>query len=221
MRQFWYLSIQSPAMSFASSWRSRLRGDSRSTSSTHAAWRRAANRNLVERRFVSRSAASRSTRMPNGAAGLEQQRLLTAGGVGAHRCLIGHCCCNADPAYHRGIVDAGSYVGFDQIGTLRRLPDEIRADNVARLVRDGFGAQVMMSMDRCCCYLGTFMFPTSAGYLAEVERLKGGRALAIPHLHVYGFSPHAVRPWSQRGGCGLNSRGQSETFFHRRPSITN
>ena len=77
--------------------------------------------------------------------GIKQQKLFADGGVGAHRCLIGHCCGNADPAYHRRVVDGGSYIGFDRIGILRLMPDETRADNLAKLVRDGFAKQVMMT----------------------------------------------------------------------------
>ena len=69
--------------------------------------------------------------------------------MGAHRCLIGHCCGNADPAYHRRVVDGGSYIGFDRIGILRLMPDETRADNLARLVRAGEADGVLVAkLDR-------------------------------------------------------------------------
>ena len=80
----------------------------------------------------------------------------------AHQCLIGHCCGNADPAYHQRVVDGGSYIGFDRIGLLRFQPDEVRADNLVRLVRNGHRAQIMMSQDRHCGWLGKFARQISA-----------------------------------------------------------
>ncbi|RUX19284.1 phosphotriesterase-related protein, partial [Mesorhizobium sp. M2A.F.Ca.ET.042.01.1.1] len=101
-----------------------------------------------ERKFVAAaSIAQKMTGVPiithttKGCAGPEQQELFAAGGVSAHRCLIGHCCANPDHAYHRRIVEGGSYIGFDQVGYNHILLDDVRADNVAKLVRDGFRAQ--------------------------------------------------------------------------------
>ncbi|MCP1909517.1 phosphotriesterase-related protein [Bradyrhizobium elkanii] len=124
------------------------------------------------------------THTTDGCAGPEQQELFAAGGVAAHRCLIGHCCCNVDPAYHRRIVDAGSYIGFDQIGMFYYRPDEVRADNLAKLVRDGFRAQIIMSMDRLCGRLGKFNFHLTAEYIAKMEYLKS-QGLYQAHTYVF------------------------------------
>src|SRR5690606_2524829 len=70
------------------------------------------------------------THTENGACGPEQQDVFEGRGVELHRCLIGHCCGNADPDYHRRIVERGAYIGFDRIGSIARQPDEVRADNV-------------------------------------------------------------------------------------------
>ncbi|WP_179298292.1 phosphotriesterase family protein [Mesorhizobium carmichaelinearum] len=136
------------------------------------------------------------THTEDGYAGPEQQELFAAGGVAVDRCLIGHSCCNLDPAYHRRIIDAGSYIGFDQIGMSHR-PDNVRADNLAKLVRDGFRAQVMLSMDRLCGRLGKFSRKLTADEITKIERLKSqGRYQAytymftdfIPMLHARGVS---------------------------------
>ncbi|MGY3361776.1 putative metal-dependent phosphotriesterase family hydrolase [Bradyrhizobium sp. GM0.4] len=97
--------------------------------------------------------------------------LFASGGVAARHCLIGHSCWNADPAYHRRIVDAGSYVGFDTIGWTGTRPDWIRADNLAKLVRDGFRAQIMMSQDRYCGWLGKLLRPLRVEELAKIEHM--------------------------------------------------
>ncbi|XSC42650.1 phosphotriesterase family protein [Bradyrhizobium sp. RDT10] len=134
--------------------------------------------------------AQRATGVPiithttDGCAGPEQQQLFAVGGVAAHRCLIGHSCCNVDPAYHRRIVDAGSYIGFDQIGMFYHRPDDVRADNLAKLVRDGFRAQIMMSMDRFCGRLGKFSFQATAEYIAKIEYLKS-RGLYQAHTYMF------------------------------------
>ena len=112
------------------------------------------------------------THTQDGFAGPDQQKAFAAGGVAAHRCLIGHCCGNPDPAYHRLVADGGSYIGFDRIGLERYQPDTLRADNLVRLVRDGFGAQVMMSQDRHCGWLGKFARQLSAQEQAHIDSLK-------------------------------------------------
>jgi phosphotriesterase-related protein len=112
------------------------------------------------------------THTQDGCAGPDQQAAFAKGGVAAHHCLIGHCCGNADPAYHQRIVDGGSYIGFDRIGLLRFQPDEVRADNLVRLVRSGHRAQIMMSQDRHCGWLGKFARQLSAEEQSRIELLR-------------------------------------------------
>ncbi|UPJ59935.1 hypothetical protein [Bradyrhizobium sp. 192] len=112
------------------------------------------------------------THTTGGSAGPEQQTLFAASNVAAHRCLIGHCCDNPDPAYHRRIVAAGSYIGFDQIGYASLQRDEVRANNISKLVRDGFRAQIIMSQDRYCGLLGKLLRQFRPEELAIVEELR-------------------------------------------------
>ncbi|RXG84566.1 phosphotriesterase family protein [Bradyrhizobium zhanjiangense] len=134
------------------------------------------------------------THTTNGLAGPEQQELFAVGGVEAHRCLIGHSCCNVDPAYHRRIVDAGSYIGFDQIGKFLYQPDEIRADNLAKLVRDGFREQITMSTHRWCGRLGKSGIPATPELLEKIKLNTAQRLDShmftnfIPMLHARGVS---------------------------------
>lgn len=137
------------------------------------------------------------THTTDGCAGPEQQQLFAAGGVAAHRCLIGHCCANPDHAYHRRVVDGGSYIGFDQIGMDYYQRDDVRADSLAKLVNAGFRAQVIMSMDRTCGWLGKSARPLTAEQIAKIERLKSqGLHQAytymftdfIPMLHARGVN---------------------------------
>lgn len=125
------------------------------------------------------------THTTEGCAGPEQQELFAAGGVVGHRCLIGHSCANPYDTYHRSIVENGSYVGFDQIGMDYCQSDDVRADNLAKLVHAGFRAQIIMSMDRLCGRLGKFSFQVKAEYAAKIERLK---SLGLYQAHTYMFT---------------------------------
>ena len=112
------------------------------------------------------------THTQDGVGGPDQQAAFAKGGVAAHQCLIGHCCGNADPSYHQRVVNGGSYIGFDRIGILRFQPDEVRADNLVRLVRNGYRAQIMMSQDRHCGWFGKFARQLSAEEAARIEVLR-------------------------------------------------
>ncbi len=138
----------------------------------------APNVTALEEKFVAAACiAQKATGVPiishtqDGVGGPEQQALFAKGGVKPHCCLIGHSCGNADPAYHRRIVDGGSYIGFDRIGIVRLQPDEVRADNLVKLVRDGFAHRVMMSQDRYCFQLGRPMRVLTAEEVANIDTL--------------------------------------------------
>ena len=143
------------------------------------------------------------THTQDGCAGPDQQAAFAKGGVPAHRCLIGHCCGNADPAYHQRVVDGGSYIGFDRIGLLRFQPDEVRADNLVRLVRNGHRAQVIMSQDRHCGWLGKYARQVPA---EEQDRIDALRAEGNwPPHYTYLFTDFVPM---------LKERGLSEPEIH-------
>ena len=125
------------------------------------------------------------THTQDGVGGPEQQALFAEAGVAAHRCLIGHCCGNADPAYHRRIVDGGSYIGFDRIGILRLQPDEVRADNLAALVKSGHRAQIMMSQDRFCGWLGKFARQVLPQEQARIDALRAQGQWPPPYSYLF------------------------------------
>jgi phosphotriesterase-related protein len=142
------------------------------------------------------------THTQDGVCGPDQQAAFAKGGVAAHQCLIGHCCGNADPAYHQRVVDGGSYIGSDRIGILRFQPDEVRADNLVRLVRNGYRAQILMSQDRHCGWLGKFARQLSAEELAKIEALRAEGQYPphytymftdfVPMLKARGLSEHEI-----------------------------
>jgi phosphotriesterase-related protein len=135
--------------------------------------------------------ASRATGAPiithtqDGVNGPEQAALFRAGGVAPHRCLIGHCCGNPDPAYHRRVAETGAYVGFDRIGLARYQPDTVRADNLVRLVRAGYAAQVMMSQDRHCGWLGKFARQVPPEEQAHIDALRAAGKWPPPYTYLF------------------------------------
>jgi phosphotriesterase-related protein len=146
----------------------------------------------MEKRIVAAACiAQKATGVPlithtqDGFGGPEQQELFAAGGVEARMCLIGHCCGNPHPAYHRRVVDGGSYIGFDRIGIVRLQPDEVRADNLAKLVRDGYAGQVMMSQDRHAARLGKLQMVMTPADEAHIASLKAAGKWPPPYTHLF------------------------------------
>jgi len=125
------------------------------------------------------------THTQDGFAGPDQQAAFQAGGVPAHRCLIGHCCGNPDPAYHRLVADGGSYIGFDRIGLQRYQPDTLRADNLVKLVQSGHAAQVMMSQDRHCGWLGKFARQVPPEEQAHIDALRAEGKWPPPYTYLF------------------------------------
>lgn len=119
----------------------------------------------------------------DGVSGPEQADAFLAGGVSPRGCLIGHSCGNPEHAYHRKIVDRGTYIGFDRIGMLSVQSDEVRADRLADLVKAGYGPQVMMSQDRYCFLRGKPPRPITAEEQARIAALRAeGKWLPYTHL---------------------------------------
>jgi phosphotriesterase-related protein len=146
----------------------------------------------LEHKFLEAACvAQKATQVPiithtqDGYAGPEQQQAFAKGGVAAHHCLIGHCCGNADPAYHQRVVDGGSYIGFDRIGLLRYQPDEVRADNLVRLVKNGYRSQIMLSQDRYCGWLGKLARPVSVEEQARMDALSKDGLWPPPYTYLF------------------------------------
>ncbi len=91
--------------------------------------------------------------------GDEQIEILTAQGVPAHRILVGHSDGRNDHDYHRGLAEAGSYVGFDRFGIETLQPDSERIKSVLAMVQAGFTRSICLSHDSICAsWLGRPIF---------------------------------------------------------------
>ena len=146
----------------------------------------------LEKKFLAAACiAQKATGVPiithtqDGYGAPQQQKLFADGGVEAHRCLIGHCCGNPDPASHQQVVKGGSYIGFDRIGLHRFMPDETRADNLVKLVRSGHQAQIMMSQDRHCGWLGKFARQVSAEEQARIDAARAAGQWPPPYTYLF------------------------------------
>lgn len=147
----------------------------------------------LERKFLAAAAkAHRVSGLPlithtqDGIGGPEQQELFHDHDVPLDRCLIGHCCGNPDPRYHRQILDRGSYLGFDRIGYTKFQKDEVRADNLALLIDEGYGDKILISQDRYCAFLGKSLAPPTKD---EAERVALLKAEGLwPPAHTYLFT---------------------------------
>lgn len=78
---------------------------------------------------------------------LEQIRILLDGGGAPGKILIGHLDFRPDIAFLTEVAQTGVYMGFDQFGKSKYLPDEVRLDLVERLAERGFLRQLIFSGD--------------------------------------------------------------------------
>jgi len=109
-----------------------------------------------------------TTHTDEGTVGDVQQRVLTDGGVPAHRIVIGHSCGTSNHAYHVGLAHGGSYLGFDRFGLELIHPDAERVAALIRLLRAGAGDRVVVSHDSVWCWRGE---PIPPAMLTEAQAL--------------------------------------------------
>jgi phosphotriesterase-related protein len=122
----------------------------------------------------------------DGVLGPEQLRILGETGCPPHRVIVGHSCGNPDPAYHRAIVDAGAYIGFDRFGlTMIRL-DEGRIDSLLTLVRAGEIGRVIISHDSPWCLRGSIWSGEALRTFTDLSPMHFSRNI-VPRLKQFGM----------------------------------
>lgn len=114
---------------------------------------------LQDMAFRAAARASRQTGAPlythsNAArkGGLDQQRIFAEEGVDLSRVVIGHSGDTEDLSYLKQMLERGSYLGMDRFGLThfgeqRFLTTGERAAVVARLCKDGYAGQIVLSHD--------------------------------------------------------------------------
>jgi predicted metal-dependent phosphotriesterase family hydrolase len=96
-----------------------------------------------------------STHASLGRAGHAQLNLLEKEGVDLRRVAIGHCDTHwhhdpdRDLEYYLPILERGAFCEFDLIGWSELMPDEVRAERIAALVRLGYSRKILLSTDTC------------------------------------------------------------------------
>lgn len=111
-----------------------------------------------------------TTHTDSGTMGIEQQAFLLEKGVPAHRIIIGHSCGSVDNAYHRHIVDNGSYLGFDRFGLEFFVDDDQRVQSLLALLKQQKEKQIVVSHDSVWCTRGT-PFPPEILQTMDAETL--------------------------------------------------
>jgi predicted metal-dependent phosphotriesterase family hydrolase len=104
-----------------------------------------------------------------GELGIEQLDLLAEEGVDAGNVIISHLGDRIGIHWWRALAERGAFLNIDNLGFISGYaPLEVRADNVAAFIADGFIDQVMLSNDICRVdQLQTFGGP---GYGNVIER---------------------------------------------------
>lgn len=125
------------------------------------------------------------THTQGGLGGPEQQDLFEKHGVPLQRALIGHCCESTDHHYHLGIVNRGSYIGFDRIGWEQFQTDQARADSLVKLYQAGKGPQILMSQDRYCYMIGRYGRKQSPEEVLRMEEAKRAGLWPPPFTHLF------------------------------------
>jgi phosphotriesterase-related protein len=123
-----------------------------------------------------------------GALGDRQVDILVEEGVDPRRVVIGHCDVSANLRYHARILRKGATVGFDRIGLTAFMPNEIRAQCIAGLVRMGHTEHLTMSLDAHCNWCGRHL------ELSEADREFTSLADEFfPLLRAAGVSDEDIR----------------------------
>jgi len=133
------------------------------------------------------------THTDEGSLGDRQQSILTEAGVPAHRILIGHSCGTDDFDYHMGLVEGGSYLGFDRFGLEMLQPDEVRVASMLKLLEAGCASRLVVSHDSVWCWRGQ-PIPSPEAFASVLEVWKPTHFLThiVPRLQDQGVTDEQI-----------------------------
>ena len=102
---------------------------------------------------------------------LEQIALLGEEGVPADRIIVSHMGDRRDQRPLLAVAETGAWLSVDNLGFVTGYaPLAVRADNIARLVREGYLGRVLLGNDTC--ETGQLKANGGPGYANVVERVK-------------------------------------------------
>ncbi len=110
--------------------------------------------------------------------GLDQQRIFAEEGVPLSRVVIGHSDDTKDLTYLEQLIDNGSYIGMDRLGTptANGLSLDDRLDTIAELCSRGHEDRIVLSHDSACHHSGRDSRPDErTWFLMHDEVLPGLR----------------------------------------------
>lgn len=120
-----------------------------------------------------------------GTLALEQIAMLREFGADLSKVIIGHLGDRRGVHHLLPIAEQGVYLEVDNIGYLDYQPEAVRADNVASLVREGYGDRVLLSEDIFMLTHLKFHGGKGYGYLLEVFLpLLRGRGVTDEQIHA-------------------------------------
>lgn len=88
-----------------------------------------------------------TTHCQMGKLALEQIEILTESGLNPDKIILGHLDLANDMNYYIEVLKHGVNIGFDTIGKINYLSDEIRADNLMKLIELGYVDKIVLSQD--------------------------------------------------------------------------
>lgn len=82
-----------------------------------------------------------------GTRGLEQLAIFVSFGVDLSRVVLSHIDLSADLDYMKRLLDQGVNIAFDTVGKNNYQPDALRARQLSALCAEGYGDQIVLSVD--------------------------------------------------------------------------
>ena len=104
----------------------------------------------------------------NCSCGHDQIDIVTAGGMPAHRLLVGHCDGRDDHPYQASLAARGAYVGFDRFGLEVFNSDANRMRNLKQMIDAGYRDRMIVSQDKVNCWLGNIPGVGTAEDIARI-----------------------------------------------------
>lgn len=96
------------------------------------------------------------THTEDGELGFDQAKLFLKHGCNPAKIVIGHMCGEIRTSRHKEIMDWGFNIGFDRLGAYDGYHPEDREKTIclAKLIKEGYGNQIVVSQDVICQRLG-------------------------------------------------------------------
>jgi phosphotriesterase-related protein len=119
--------------------------------------------------------------------GLDQQRVFREEGVDPSKVVVGHCDDSTDLDYLERLIEGGSYLGMDRLGTNMDPPRAERIATIAILCERGYADRLVLSHD----YPAFHNWGPSTGGLVPDTYMPVPREV-LPALAERGVSPDQI-----------------------------